>query len=131
MVDSTTPRASAGVSRRQPPPCTKGPVPPGLFPFAPRRLASTIRTQAGSRGRGINHLAPQRRTRGGSDPLACTREFARGPPIGRPALHRVGDPMSLRLALAFLIVALTAVAVGCSPGFDDDKGGGEPEWANA
>jgi len=39
--------------------------------------------------------------------------------------------MSLRLALAFLIVALTAVAVGCSPGFDDDEGGGEPEWANA
>src|SRR5829696_4073433 len=56
MVDSTTPRPSAGRLAAPAAPCRKGPVPPGLFPSATQRLTSTIRTQAGSRGRGINHL---------------------------------------------------------------------------
>src|SRR5215207_1230624 len=86
MVDSTTRRPSAGGSRRQPPPCTKEPVPPGLFPFAPRRLASTIRTQAGSRGRGTNQLVrygrPLKHTSPSSMPfvrLPRQREPARRP----------------------------------------------------
>src|SRR5215207_6441547 len=37
--------------------------------------------------------------------------------------------MSRRALIALLLVALTATAAGCSPGFDDDEGGGEPDWA--
>ena len=75
MADSrdpdAVPRASRGARCHAP----KGPVPRALFPFDPRRLASTIRTQDEHAGRGINHQALAeptiRRPRGGDG--SCTR----------------------------------------------------------
>jgi hypothetical protein len=39
--------------------------------------------------------------------------------------------MTPRILFSILIAALTLTAAACSPGADDDEGGGEPEWAKA
>ena len=110
MADSTTPAPactrSAAPDRHGP----KGPGRPALFPFGPRRPASTRPRTCGHGGRGINHLAAYREAhdhdascpgrgharRGGRQacraPRAALAGDAGGAARGRAGAHRGDRP---------------------------------------